>query len=136
MSIIVNKKIMETKGINQREAIEMLEAGKDISEYKVVFNQEKIEALHVILLGKNKIKVPEELIYYDDEAIDFSDDPDITDNDFETGKIVWNIRTSLPVDKELKDWIVREKVDVDKLLIKLMRNFYETVKDFPKKAAL
>ncbi len=127
---------METKTVNQQEAIKMLKSGMDISEYKVVFNDEKIEALYAILLGKNKIEVPEELIYYDDDAIDFSDDPDITDEDLETGKIVWSIKTSLPVDKELKDWIVKEKVDVDKLLIKLMRNFYETVKDFPKKAAL
>lgn len=127
---------MELKTINQHEAIKLLEAGKDISKYKVVFNSKKVEALQAILLGKNKIAVPENLIYYDDDAIDFSDDPDITDEDLEQGKIVWSIKTSLPVDKELKDWIVKEKIDVDKLLIKLMRNFYETVKDFPKKAAL
>ncbi len=127
---------METKILNQQEAINLIELGDDISKYRVVFNQEKIEALHAILLGKNKIEVPEELIYYDDNAIDFSDDPDITDEDLESGKIVWNIKTSLSVDKELKDWIEREDVDIDKLLIKLMRNFYETVKDFPKKVAL
>lgn len=127
---------MDTKIINQREAIKLLEAGKDISTYKVVFNQEKIEALEAILLGKNNIVVPEELIYYNDDTIDFSDDPDITDEDLEKGQIVWSIKTSLPVDKELKDWIEKEKIDVDRLLIKLMRNFYETVKDFPKKAAM
>ncbi len=127
---------MKNKTINQQEAISLLKAGKDITEYNVVFNEKKIEALYAILLGKNKIEVPEELIYYDDDATDFSDDPDITDEDLETGKIIWNIKTSLPIDKELKDWIDREKIDVDKLLIKLMRNFYETVKDFPKKVAL
>jgi hypothetical protein len=127
---------METKIINQQEAINLLKAGKNVSEYKIVFNEEKIEALNVILLGKNKIEVPEELIYYDDNEIDFSDDPDITDEDLDTGKIVWNIKTSLSVDKELKDWITSEKIDVEKLLVKLMRNFYETVKDFPKKAAI
>lgn len=127
---------MDTKTINQQEAIKLLESGEDISSYKVVFNHEKIEALQAILLGKNKIDVPDELIFYDDDAIDFDDDPDITDEDLESGKIVWSIKTSLPVDKELRDWIVKENVDVDKLLIKLMRDFYETVKDFPKKAAL
>jgi len=136
MNTIVNKLSMETKIINQQEAIKLLEAGEELSKYMVVFNQEKIEALDAILLGKNKIEVPEDLIYYDDNAIDFTDDPDITNEDLETGKIVWNIKTSLPVDKELKDWIINERIDVDKLLIKLMRNFYETVKDFPKKVAL
>jgi hypothetical protein len=35
-----------------------------------------------------------------------------------------------------KDWITKEKIDVDKLLLKLMRDFHETEKDFPRKAAL
>lgn len=126
---------MENKIINQHDAIKLIEAGEDISAYQVVFNQEKIEALQAILLGRNKIDVPSELIFYDDDATDFTDDPDITDKDFETGQLIWNIKTSLPIDKDIKDWITEEKIDVDKLLSKLMRNFYETVKDFPKKAA-
>ena len=126
---------MDNKIIYQHEAIKLLEAGEDISAYKVIFNKEKVEALEAILLGKNEIEVPSELIYYNDDAIDFSDDPDVTIEDFETGKLIWNIKTSLPVDKEIKDWIIKEKIDVDKLLIKLMRNFYETLKDFPQKAA-
>ena len=127
---------MENKIINQHDAIKLIEAGEDISAYQVVFNQEKIEALQAILLGRSKIDVPSELIFYDDDATDFTDDPDITDKDFETGELIWNIKTSLPIDKDIKDWITKEKIDVDKLLSKLMRNFYETVKDFPKKAAL
>jgi hypothetical protein len=126
---------MEYKIINQTEAIELIEAGEDITLYKVEFNQEKVEALQAILLGKNKIVVPTELIYYNDDAIDFSDDADITPADFETGKLVWNIKTSVPVDKEMKDWITKEKIDIDKLLAKLMRNFYDTLKDVPKKVA-
>ncbi len=124
---------MNKKTISQQEAIKLLKEGADISEYKIVFNQEKVEALQAILLGKNNIEVPEELIYYDDDAIDFSDDPDITDNDLDTGKIVWNIKASISVNKELKDWIVKENVDVDRLLTKLIENFYETIKDFSNK---
>ena len=126
---------MEYKIIDQHEAIKLLEAGEDISVYKVLFNEEKVEALKAIILEKNKIEVPSDLIFYDDDTIDFSDDPDITSEDFETGKLVWNIKTSLPIDKEMKDWIINEKIDVDILLTKLMRNFYDTVKDFPRKAA-
>jgi hypothetical protein len=126
---------METKIINQKEAIEFLNLGQDISGYKIVLNEDKIEALQAILLGKNNIYVPEELIYYDDDAIDFSDDPDITNQDIESGKIVWNVKTSLPLDKEIKDWIVNENVDINSLLVKLVRNFYETIKDIPKRAA-
>ncbi len=127
---------MGKKTISQKEAIQLLRAGEDISVYSVEFNEEKIEALQAILLGKNKIKVPEHLIYYDDNAIDFSDDPDITDEDLETGKISWNIKVSLPLDKEIKEWIKSEKIDVNKLLSQLMKNFYETVSNMQKKAAL
>ena len=126
---------MESKIINQYDAIKLIEAGEDISTCQVVFNQEKIEALQAILLRRNKIDVPSELIFYDDYATDFTEDPDITDKDFESGELIWNIKTSLPIDKDIKDWITTEKIDVDKLLSKLMRNFYDTVKDFPKKAA-
>ena len=126
---------MEYKIIDQHEAIKLLEAGEDISVYKVLFNEEKVEALKAIILEKNKLEGPSDLIFYDDDTIDFSDDPDITSEDFETGKLVWNIKTSLPIDKEMKDWIINEKIDVDILLTKLMRNFYDTVKDFPRKAA-
>ncbi len=49
---------MEKKIINQHKAIKLLEAGADISAYKVVFNEEKVEALQAILLEKNKINVP------------------------------------------------------------------------------
>lgn len=127
---------MKKNIINQKEALKIIESGLDISNFQVIFNEEKIEALHAIMLKKNNIDIPSELIYYNDDLIDFSDDPDVTTEDFETGKLVWNIKTSLPVDKEIKDWINKEKIDVDKLLLKLIRNFYETVKDFPKKAAL
>jgi hypothetical protein len=136
MSITTSKSAMKGKTINQLQAINLIDEGKDISEYNVIFNTEKIEAIQAILLRKNNIEVPSELVYYNDETIDFTDDPDITKGDFEAGKLVWNIKTSLPVDKEIKDWIANEKIDVDKLLMKLIRNFYETVKDFPKKAAL
>ncbi len=81
---------MKTKKINQQEAIRLLELGNDISEYEVIFDESKIESLQAILLGRNKIVVSEDLIYYDDDAINFCDDADITDADIESGKIVWS----------------------------------------------
>jgi hypothetical protein len=65
--------------------MKLLKAGEDISTYTVVFNNAKVEALEAIFLGKNQIEVPEELIYFNDHAIDFSDDPDLTAEDFESG---------------------------------------------------
>lgn len=122
--------------INQIEALKFLKEGKNISNYSIEFNDEKIEAIQAIELGKNKINVPEHLIYYDDNSIDFSDDPNITQKDIESSKISWMINTSLPLDLEIKEWIKQEKIDVDKLLTQLVRNFYDTFKNIHKKAAL
>ena len=104
---------MEYKIIDQHEAIKLLEAGEDISVYKVLFNEEKVEALKAIILGKNKIEVPSDLIFYDDDTIDFSDYPGITSNDFEKGKLVWEIKTSLPVDNELRFGLLKNKFILD-----------------------
>jgi len=127
---------MEKIKINQTEALKLLKEGTDISDYSIEFNDEKIEAIQAIVLGKNNINVPEHLIYYDDTTIDFSDDPDITKEDIETGEISWMVNTSLPLDNEIKQWIKQEKIDVDKLLTQLVTNFYETVKHIPKSAAM
>ena len=75
--------------INQTEAIQLLKEKADLSHYEIEFDEVPIEALDVILLGKNGILVPEALIYYNEEAIDFSDDPDLTEEDLASGTIRW-----------------------------------------------
>ncbi len=127
---------METNKKYWKDVIEMISKNVVIKDILIDFNNEKIGFKDVALLNRHGIRVPEEFISYNDNEIDFSDDPDITEEDFATGKLIWNVKTSLPLDKELKDWITKEKIDINKLAVKLMRNFYETVKDFPKKAAL
>ena len=137
MNIIIKTISQNGKKIyKSKKTIQLLEVGKDISSYSIKFNEEPIEALQAILLGKNKIKVPEHLIYYDDKIIDFSDDSDITNEDIRTGKISWNITASFPLDNEIKEWIKKEKVDVNKLLPQLVKNFYETIKKIHKNVAL
>ena len=126
---------MKQTVINQKKAIQLLENGKNILSYTIEFNDEKIEALQAILLGKNKIKVPKHLIYNDD-TIDFSDDSDITNKDLKTGKISWNITASFPLDNEIKEWIKKQDVDINKLLPQLVKNFYDTVKKIHKNVAL
>jgi len=127
---------METKKKYWKDVLKILDQGIEIKDILIDFNNEKIEFKDVALFNRNGIRVPKELIYYNEDTIDFSDDHDITDEDFETGKLTWNVKTFLPLEKELKDWIVKEKIDINILIVKLVRNFYDTVKDFPKKTAL
>ncbi|NER02664.1 MAG: hypothetical protein F6K17_08505 [Okeania sp. SIO3C4] len=124
------------KTINQNEAIRLLEAGEDISPFSVEFNDEKIDAIKVILLGKNGVEVPKELIHYDDDNIDFSDDPDITDEDFETGRLKWLNAEEIPLEQEIKDWLAAEQIDTQELAAKLIRDFYYTSKMLRNTAAL
>lgn len=119
---------MEKIIINQAEAIQLLKENTDLSNYEIEFDEAPIEALDVILLGKNGISVPESLIYYDDEDIDFSDDPDLTEEDLASGKIKWLVQTELALDEEIKDWVKKEKINLPELLSNLLTDFYQNVR--------
>lgn len=123
---------MEQAIINQAAAIQLLKNNKNLSNYKVQFDSTPIEALDVILLGKNGITVPKELIYYDDDAIDYSDDPALTEEDLVSGKIKWLVTAELSLDNEVKDWVKQEQVNLNALLSNLLANFYHNMKSLPK----
>jgi hypothetical protein len=78
---------MEKSIINQVQAIDLLKKKVVLDGYEVEFDATPAEALDALLLRENGIPVPDALIFYDDDAIDFSDDPDLTEEDLATGKI-------------------------------------------------
>ncbi len=126
---------MKTK-ISQKQAIELINKNLFNSECCVVeFNNELLSPSEVILLGKNGIEVPENLIFYNDNNIDFCDIPEISEEDIETGKIQWVINAEFPVDYETQKWIKQQNIDINKLLPELLRNFYHTMKILQKNAA-
>lgn len=69
---------METK-VYWKSAIEMIKKGEKILQEDIDFKNEQIPVKEVTFLNKNSIRVPENLIFYDDENIDCSDIPEITD---------------------------------------------------------
>jgi hypothetical protein len=87
-------------------------------------------------LGQHGIDVPEDLIDYDNTQIDFSDIPELTDEDLSSGKIGWTVTAEIPLEKEIQDWIKSENIDINRFVSKLIRNFYDNVKSLPKKTAL
>jgi len=121
--------------INQTEAIQLLKEKADLSEYEIQLDAVPVEALDTILLGKNGISVPESLIYYEDEAIDFSDDPDLTDEDLASGKIKWLVHTELALDEEIRDWVKKENINLSELLSNMVTNFYQNVQSLRKNSA-
>lgn len=126
---------METNKIYWKDAAELLTKGSKLSGWEIEFKDERIDFKTAALFNRNGIRVDETLIEYQDDEIDFSDDPDLSEEDVENNKLVWTVKANLSVDKELKDWIEKEQIDIDRLLLKLMRGFYETMRDLPNKAA-
>lgn len=51
------------------EALQRARAGEPLQGYQVDFTEHKVEALEVMQLAKAGVDVPEESIYYDDDAI-------------------------------------------------------------------
>ncbi len=121
--------------INQTEAIQLLKGKADLSDYEIQLDAAPVEALDAILLGRNGISIPESLIYYEDEAIDFSDDPDLTDEDLSNGKIKWLVYTELALDEEIRDWVKKENINLSELLSNMVTNFYQNVQSLRKNSA-
>ena len=127
---------MGTNKIHWKDILKLIEQNENFDNITVIFNKEKILWKDALILGKNGFEVPQELIDYDDENIDYSDIPPITDKDIESGKIKWTIKTELTLDKEIKDWIKKENININEFAAKLIQNFYENIKSLPKNAAL
>jgi hypothetical protein len=119
---------MATQTINQKKAVELLRGGQTVSDYDIHFNDDKVEALDAFLLRKNGVALPDHLVFYDDDSIDFEDDADITTEDFENEKLVRVLRAEVVVDKEIADWVSKGNVNVNQLLTNLIKDFYKNAK--------
>jgi len=114
----------------------MIKNGETVENIEVEFNSETLLWNDAMILGKHGIQVPQEFIDYDDDNIDYSDNPEITDEDIAAGKIKWIRKAEIPLHKEVEDWIKKEKIDFNALVAELVENFYKTLKNIPKNAAL
>ena len=127
---------MENSKIHYKKALEILKKGEKVLLQDIDFNNEQIHVKDVSLFNKNSIRVPENLIFYDDENIDCSDIPEITEKDIETGKIQWIELSEFPIDDEIRNWITKQNIKLNELLPYLLKNFYKTIKLNQKNAAL
>lgn len=122
--------------IDWKELVILLKNGQIPENYDIVFSNEIIDAKDVALLNRYGYRVPQELIKYNDSDIDFSEDPDLTEDEVVKIKSSFDLIDTLIVEQEIKEWIKREKIDINTLAAQLIRNFYETVKNIQKNAAL
>ncbi len=119
---------MTAQIINQKKAIELLKNGEQLSAYQVRFDEEMVEALDALLLRKNGIALPDDLVYYDDSDIDFEDDADLTPTDLSNGRLIRILKAEIPVDNEVADWVQKRHININTLLANLMTDFYRNWK--------
>ncbi len=119
-----------------QNAIKLLKTGKSILQTEINFKNEQIPVRDVGFFNKYSIRVPEDLVFYDDDNIDCSDILEITDEDIETGKIQWLKIDEFPIDSEIRSWITSQNIKLNELLPYLLKNFYQTIKFSQKNVAL
>lgn len=127
---------MKTTKITINKALELIKSGKFNLDLEIDFDNNPIDAIDAILLSKNGVIVPEENIFYNDDNIDYSDIPPITDEDIINEKIKIVHKAEFPIRNEIEDWLNEEKIDVNNLLSDLIENFYKTIQNINKHAAL
>jgi hypothetical protein len=118
-----------------KDLIEKIQTEQIPQNISIDFKDEQIPYKDVALLNRFGFRVPENLVYYDDQEIDFSDDADIIDDDLKTGKISWTLRSNFNVEPEIKEWIQSEKIELNALIPKLLKNYFDNLKRIGGKAA-
>ncbi len=119
---------MKTTKIYWKKAIDFIKSGKDINQEDIDFNQEQIPVHLVGFFNAHNVRVPENLVFYDDDIINTDDIPEISDEDIKSGKIQWIKIHEFPIDSEIREWIVCQNIKLNELLPYLLKNFYQTVK--------
>jgi len=127
---------MKKEKIYWKNAINLLRNGNMVLQIEIDFKNEQIPVREVGFLNKHNIRVPENLIFYDDDNIDCSDIPEITDEDIKAGRIQWIKFDEFPIDDEIRSWIVKQNIKLNELLPYLLKNFYQSMKFAQKNVAL
>ena len=120
--------MMKTEKLNWKIILDLLNNEEQIENIELEFDSEKIYWKDAMLLGKSGFEVPDEYIDYDDDNIDYSDIPAITQEDLDSGKIKWIYKAEVPMLREIENWVKTEHIDVNKLLGELIEKYYKTLK--------
>ncbi len=134
--IISKEKKMNTNKIYWKDAINILESGNRISSNDIDMRNDLIPVQYVALLNQNGIRIPKDRVFYDDENIDCSDIPEITEEDLITGKLRLVESEEQTIDSEIKEWAKENKINLALLMRDLLRNFYQTMKLVQKETVL
>lgn len=113
------------------EALAKIDSGEPLEGYTIDFGHIKVEALDVMKLVKHGVEVPEDAIYYDDDATQFDEEfegawEQIDYDPVKDQEIAAEIKITLK--KEVKHWIDAKGIKLDKLVEDLLEHFYQAQK--------
>lgn len=127
---------MKQNNIYWKDALQLLKNKKKITGKKLEFKNEQVPVKDAIFLNKNGFEIPENLISYNDKAIDCTDINEIKNNDIKSGKIQWMKTDEFPIDIEIRQWLAQQNINLSDLVGQLVKNFYQTMKHVQKNAAV
>lgn len=120
---------MTKNKITLAEALELLAQNKLSEHYEIEYSdKDMVEATDALKIGSLGIDVPEQKIYYDDDAIEDDEEFDgewiEIKSDIEDYKK--HLTIELKVNEEVIEWLSSSKIDMDSLVSELITGFYKS----------
>lgn len=131
LAIKINMNNIKNKKIYWKTALSLIKSRSNIRQELIDFNEEKIPISAVVFFNQNGIKVPSDLINYNQE-----NDPNKMPEIIETlnKREVENICTvEFALKQEIEDWIKQSNINLSELTSDLVTNFYQTTKNIQKR---
>jgi len=106
-----------------KNAMEMITKNLPFQQEQIDFRNERISIKEVLIFNENGIRVPKELVEYEDDKLDYSDIPAITEEDIESGKLERVYTTEIAVKEEVAQWLTKSNIKLDDLVVQLVNNW-------------
>ncbi|MEM9991284.1 MAG: hypothetical protein AAF738_05930 [Bacteroidota bacterium] len=114
--------------ISAQRALELLSEGISISDHDVIVTQ-ALDAVQAFQLRKNGIAVPDHLITYHDEDLEYDEDFDGANWEKLPQAVDERLLDTmhfLSLTDEERKWITLNKINLDVLLSQLLKNYIHT----------
>lgn len=121
---------MQEKSISVKDALRLIKNGKEIKGQDVDFGGSQIKASDAYLLSMAGVKVPENLIVYDD--LDVVHDPQFDNYSWERTdydpfqSLKDKLTVNIEIENEIRIWLQKNDIELGKLMGKLIKDFYSS----------
>jgi hypothetical protein len=117
---------MNNQKLSGEDAYQLIAAGQSLDMDQVQVNAE-IDAMKAFHLRKQGIHVPDHLITYHDEAIQY--DEDFDDGEWtslpNTVDETTHLQIAIELKAEVRSWVEEKDIQLDELLTQLLEHFYQ-----------